>query len=97
MELKIKSVIGFSGEVPNSLHYTPCGKYIIYPLGSFVVLKNMKTDKEAFLDGHTREISCLAISNDGRTVASGQVNITGVKVRDLKKIFFQIFSIYFNS
>lgn len=78
-ELKIKSVIGFSGKVANSLKYTPDGKYIIYTLGSFVVLKNLKTDKEAFLEGHSQDISCLAMSHDGSKAASGQINLIGVK------------------
>lgn len=77
--LKIKAVIGFNGKVANSLHYTPCGRYIVYPLGSFVVLKNVRTDKEAFLEGHTRDISCVTVSHDGTKCASGQNNITGVK------------------
>jgi WD40 repeat protein len=72
-------VIGFNGKVANGLHYTPDGGYIVYPLGSVVVIKNLRTDKEAFLEGHTREVSCLAVSQDGSKVASGQVNITGVK------------------
>ena len=78
--LQIQSVIGFSGKVPHSLHYTPCGRYIVYPLGSFVVLKNLATEKEAFIDGHTNLISCLTISEDGTKLASGQINIAGVKV-----------------
>ncbi len=79
--LKIKSVIGFNGKVSRALHYTPDGRYIVYPLGSFVVLKNIRTDKEAFLDGHTNEISCISVSRNGRRLASGQINLVGVKVR----------------
>jgi len=52
---------------------------MIYPLGSFVVIKNVRTEKEAFLDGHSQEVSCLAVSHDGRKIASGQVNFLGVK------------------
>jgi cilia- and flagella-associated protein 52 len=72
-------VIGFNGRVARSLHYTPCGKYIVFPLGSFVVIKNLVTGKEAFIDGHSNSISCITMSNDGSKLASGQVNITGVK------------------
>lgn len=79
-DLKIKSVIGFSGKVASALNYSPCGNYMVYPLGSFVVLKNIKTDKECFLDGHSYEISCLSVSKDGKWIASGQINIIGVKV-----------------
>lgn len=69
-----------AGKVHNALVYTPCGKYVVYPLGSFVVLKNLSTEKEAFFDGHTSEISCLSVSNDGNRLASGQINLMGVKV-----------------
>ena len=97
MELTVKGVIGFtgnlifdlsdviycfSGNVPNSLHYTPCGQYLVYPLGSLVVVKHIKTDKEVFLDGHTSDISCLKVSHGGRMAASGQVSNMGVKVID---------------
>ena len=68
------------GTVRNSLIYTPCGKYMVYPLGSFVVIKNLKSGKESFFDGHTREVSCISISYDGNRIVSGQINIPGVKV-----------------
>jgi hypothetical protein len=78
--LKIKSVIGFNGKVTRALHYTPCGKYIVYPLGSFLVLKNLVTDKEAFIDGHNNIISCVAMDANGTHVATGQISLTGIKV-----------------
>jgi cilia- and flagella-associated protein 52 len=77
--LKIKSVIGFNGKVARSLHYTPCGKYIVYPLGSFIVIKNVLNEKEAFIDGHTNLVSAVTVSHDGTKLATGQINITGVK------------------
>jgi len=79
VELKIKSVIGFNGKIPGAMSYTPCGKYIIYPLGSFVVIKNLKTSKEAFLDGHNNDVSCIAMSHSGEYIASGISHLTGVK------------------
>lgn len=77
--LKIKSVIGFNGKPRGTLRYSPCGNYIVYPLGSFVVIKNIKTDREAFLDGHANTVSCLAVSLDGTRIASGITHLTGVK------------------
>lgn len=79
LELKLKSVIGFSGTIPQGLHYTPCGQYMVYPLGSLIVIKNIGTQKESFLNGHTKEVSCIAVSHDGQKLASGQVNHLGVK------------------
>jgi len=78
-QLRIKAVIGFSGKVNRALHYSPCGKYLVYPLGSFVVLKNIRTDREAFLDGHSMDISCMSMSHDGTRLASGQITLTGIK------------------
>jgi WD40 repeat protein len=79
MELKIKSVIGFNGKVVGGLHYTPCGRYVVYSLGSFVVLKSLVNEREAFFDGHNQDVSCIAMSHNGDRLASGQVNFTGVK------------------
>jgi WD40 repeat protein len=81
IDLKIKAVIGFSGKVPGGLQYSADGKYIVFPLGTFVCVKNVKTGKEAFLDGHTSDVSCIAMSHDGSQLASGQSNLPGVKVR----------------
>ncbi len=64
----------------NCLHYTPCGKYLVYPLGSYVVIKNAKTGKEAFLDGHSHDVFSIAMSHGGERLASGQSHLTGVKV-----------------
>jgi WD40 repeat protein len=70
----------FVGKVAGALSYTPCGRYIVYPLGSFIVLKNLVTNKEAFFDGHTQDVSCVAMSHYGDRLASGQFHFSGVKV-----------------
>jgi WD40 repeat protein len=67
------------GKIGGALHYTPCGKYVVYPLGSFVVVKNLQTEREAFLDGHSQEVSCIGMSHLGTKLASGQVHFSGVK------------------
>lgn len=74
VDLKIAGVIGFSGNVPNGLKYTPCGTYMIYPLGSQIIVRNTVTNNQTFLEGHSSDVSCLALSGDGRTLASGQKN-----------------------
>jgi len=79
IELNPEAVIGFSGHVPNGLQYTPCGQYLVYPLGSIVVLKNIKTNNQAFLEGHSNDVSCLSVSHDGTMLASGQINHAGVR------------------
>ncbi|DBA00411.1 TPA: hypothetical protein N0F65_012942 [Lagenidium giganteum] len=71
-ELKLRRVIGYNGSFPNTLIYTTCGKYLIYSLGLAVVIRNLRTNAQAFLRGHTDVITCLALSNDGTRLASGQ-------------------------
>lgn len=53
---------------------TPCGGYMVYPLGAILVVRSMTgKNKQAFLEGHTSEISCVAMSADGTRIVSGQV------------------------
>ncbi len=52
--------------------YTKDGHYLIYSLGLTVVIKDLRTHAQAFLHGHTDIITCLAISNNGEMLASGQ-------------------------
>ncbi|GMI12017.1 hypothetical protein TrRE_jg8950 [Triparma retinervis] len=87
--LNLESLIGFNGEVPNGLQYTSCGGYVLYPLGSIVVLRNIATGKQAFLEGHTGDVSCIASSKDNVYLASGQNSFGATKadvmVWDLKQ------------
>jgi len=75
IDLKISGVIGFSGEVANGLTYSPCGNYVLYPLGSAIIVKNAKTNAQTFLMGHSSDVACLSVSKDGRMLASGQKNV----------------------
>jgi len=73
-DLRLESVIGFNGLVPNGLQYTPCGKFLCYPLGSIVVVRNLihGGEKHAFLDAeNNQEVSCISISKDGQYLVSG--------------------------
>lgn len=59
------------------LIYHPDNVHVVYPLGSTVVIKNTRDNTQAFLQGHTDKVSCVALSADGRYVASGQVTAMG--------------------
>jgi len=74
VDLNISGVIGFSGSVTNGLCYTPCGGYVVYPLGSVIVIKNTASGAQTYLEGHSSDVSCLTVSKDGRSLASGQRN-----------------------
>jgi len=71
-------VIGFSGKIKHSLILHPDDTHIIYPLGSTIVVKNVEdTDDQIFLQGHSDRVTCLAITRDGNTLASGQITHMG--------------------
>ncbi|KAI8927862.1 WD40-repeat-containing domain protein [Entophlyctis helioformis] len=76
--LKLDSIIGFGGTVPGGLIKHPNGIHTIYSLGSTVVINDSKKkNSQEFLHGHTNVISCIAISKDGKRIASGQVTHMG--------------------
>lgn len=63
-----------SGKVPGGLRLTPCGGYFVYPLGSILVIRSIAgKNKQSFFEGHTSDISCVAMSVDGSRLVSGQV------------------------
>lgn len=65
--------------MPNGLIAHPDGEHIIFPLGSTIVLKNTVTNTQAFLQGHTDIVTCIALSADGTRLASGQAAAMGMK------------------
>jgi len=78
MPLELEGVIGFSGKIKQALILHPDDTHIIYPLGSTIVIKDVEdTAKQMFLQGHTDRVTCIAISRDGNTLASGQITHMG--------------------
>ncbi|XP_060883410.1 cilia- and flagella-associated protein 52 [Labrus mixtus] len=78
-QLQLESVIGFNGHVISGLRVHPDREHLIYPLGSTVILKRIKDDKQEFLQGHTNNVSCVSVSRSGSYIASGQLNFMGFK------------------
>eukprot|EP00762_Andalucia_godoyi_P004100 ANDGO_06274.mRNA.1 Cilia- and flagella-associated protein 52 len=88
MSLALSSCIGLSGTVPSGVHvissasHASLGSFLVYPLGSTLVLKSSSLSPSAassptFLSGHSNRISVLAVSSCGRFAASGQVSHMG--------------------
>ena len=80
-QLTIQKPSPLPGNILNGLQWHPDGVHVLYPLGSSVVVKNLKSGNQTFLTGHTDVVTCVALSKDGKTVASGQRVDMGVKVR----------------
>ncbi|KAK3267174.1 hypothetical protein CYMTET_24255 [Cymbomonas tetramitiformis] len=76
--LPLEGVIGFGGNVKSGLLLHPDGSTLIYPLGSTIVIREKGSPKsQEFLQGHSDKVSCLALSNSGRYLASGQITYMG--------------------
>lgn len=83
-DLTLEGMLGFNGRVSNGLQYTPDGNYIAYPLGSMVIVQNLATEHQCFLQGHTGiSVSALAISRDGSRLATGHEGITPSSKTDI--------------
>ncbi|XP_020567837.1 WD repeat-containing protein 90 isoform X2 [Oryzias latipes] len=68
--IKLKAVIGYNGNGRNNMVWSPDQGLFAYTCGSMVVVEYLHTGSQRHLQGHTEEISCLAITNDAQIVAS---------------------------
>eukprot|EP00038_Savillea_parva_P023512 m.41267 g.41267 ORF g.41267 m.41267 type:complete len:608 (-) comp6109_c0_seq1:190-2013(-) len=72
-DLELLSTIGFGGHVSGGLVVHPNREHIIFPLGSSLVVEGIAGKrKQSFLQGHSGNVTCLAVSKSGRYVASGE-------------------------
>ena len=67
--------------MPHGLKIHPDRTHMIYPIGCNLVIENLQSREQEFLLGHSDNITCLTISNNGKLIASGQVVFMGFKVR----------------
>jgi len=88
VRLTLQRIFFSLGVTKNGLRLHPDEKHLLYPMGYKVVIKNIETSKQEFLNGHTNNVSALCVSPCGEYVASGQNNHLGFKV-----IAFSIFSL----
>ena len=68
------------GNITGGVALHPDGNHLIYSLGSTLIVKNVETNEQTFLQGHTNDISCLSVSSSGLYIASGQSTHMGFKV-----------------
>uniref|UniRef100_A0A8C5R5C0 Cilia- and flagella-associated protein 52 n=1 Tax=Leptobrachium leishanense TaxID=445787 RepID=A0A8C5R5C0_9ANUR len=78
-QLELESIIGFNGHVVSGLISHPDREHLIYPLGCTVIIESLQKRKQHFLQGHTNNVSCVAVSRSGKYLASGQVTFMGFK------------------
>ena len=79
--LEPTACLGFNGTVPNGLVAVEVDDeaFVAYPLGGMVVVQHAtRRDGVCFLRGHTEDVTCVAASNDGRVLCTGQDAPLGV-------------------
>lgn len=77
-----------TGKVPSGLLVHPDRQHLIYALGDTVIIENLEEKKNSkglgdsqkvYLRGHTDNVTCIAVSNTGKYIASGQQTHMGFK------------------
>ncbi|XP_038067844.1 cilia- and flagella-associated protein 52-like [Patiria miniata] len=77
--LELLSTTGFNGKVFAGFKVHPDKEHIIYPLGNTVIIEHIAKNTQSFLQGHTDNVSCVAVSKNGKFIASGQETYMGFK------------------
>jgi cilia- and flagella-associated protein 52 len=65
------------GDVINGLLLHPGNEHIIFSLGSTIIIRDIVQRTQTFLRGHDNEITTLAVSPNGKYIASGQKTHAG--------------------
>jgi WD40 repeat protein len=71
--LELDHCMGYNGSISNSLILHPNLVEYIYIAGGVIILAEMNDpNKQNILRGHDDEVTCIALSNNGKLLASGQ-------------------------
>ncbi|XP_061823595.1 WD repeat-containing protein 90 isoform X2 [Nerophis lumbriciformis] len=71
--MKLKAVIGYNGNGRGNMVWSPDQGLFAYSCGGVVVVEYLNSGRQRHLQGHNEEISCLAISNDAKIMASAAI------------------------
>uniref|UniRef100_A0AAQ6AM06 WD repeat domain 90 n=1 Tax=Amphiprion ocellaris TaxID=80972 RepID=A0AAQ6AM06_AMPOC len=77
--IKLKAVIGYNGNGRGNMVWSPDQGLFAYSCGCVVVVEYLDTGRQRHFQGHSEEISCLAVTNDAQTVASAAGSSNGNK------------------
>lgn len=72
--MELEHAIGYSGRIVRSVFITPDGQDLVCISGGCIVVSNINdSHQQAFLREHDDQVTCLAVSHDGKMIASGKV------------------------
>lgn len=65
--------MGYNGSIPNSLLLHPNLVEYIYIAGGVIIIAEMNDpNKQKLMRGHDDEVTCIALSRNGKLLASGK-------------------------
>uniref|UniRef100_A0A8D3CUB4 WD repeat domain 90 n=1 Tax=Scophthalmus maximus TaxID=52904 RepID=A0A8D3CUB4_SCOMX len=70
--IKLKAVIGYNGNGRGNMVWSPDQGLFAYTCGCVLVVEHLQTGCQRHLQGHSEEISCLAITNDAQVLFMAQ-------------------------
>ncbi|GFO23377.1 WD repeat-containing protein 90-like [Plakobranchus ocellatus] len=68
--LSLKSVIGYNCNGRNNMVWYPDTGFFAYTAGCIIVVEDLNTGEQKYLQGHTEEVSCLALQHDCQVLVS---------------------------
>lgn len=77
------SVVGVSGQVSNAVVWDPESGFFAYVADNIVIIENLKTREQIFLNHHSQPLCGLALSHDGKLLATGSSGVEISKCADV--------------
>ncbi|XP_035829418.1 WD repeat-containing protein 90 [Aplysia californica] len=68
--LRLRSVIGYNCHGRNNMSWHPDTGLFAYTAGCVIVIEDLNSGDQKYLQGHMEEVNCLALSHSGRTLVS---------------------------
>lgn len=72
--LELEANIGINCSTKNCLEIHPSELYMIYAVGSLVVIKSVDGEKDKFLKGHAAKVNYITCSRQGNLICSGEAH-----------------------
>jgi WD40 repeat protein len=79
--LQVEGSVGLNCQQPHCLKIHPSELYMIYSIGSLIVIKAVDGSPDSYLQGHSAPVCCIAVSPKGHKIASGEAFERGSEER----------------
>ncbi|GMH37358.1 hypothetical protein BSKO_05231 [Bryopsis sp. KO-2023] len=81
--LECDSILGVSGEVPDSVVWDADTGFFAYSADNIVVVEHLQSRKQTFLSNHSQQVCGLALAPGGSLLASGSQGVEASRSADI--------------